>query len=209
MSVSYQQKTRNIIGILKRLYPRIRIALCFSSPWELMVAVILSAQTTDVKVNHITKKLFKKYRTIHAYAHASPREFMSDIRGVNYYKTKARHIIAAAQKIVHQYGGKVPMTMDALTELPGIGRKSANVIINECTKKPVGIVVDTHMIRLSRLMGLTSYKNPKNIELDLMRIVPQSEWRTFALRLVQYGRDYCPARKHHHDLCPLEPYDAN
>jgi len=99
--------------------------------------------------------------------------------------------------------------MGALTGLPGIGRKSANVIINECTKKPVGIVVDTHMIRLSRLMGLTSYKNPKNIELDLMRIVPQSEWRTFALRLVQYGRDYCPARKHRHDLCPLEPYDAN
>jgi len=174
-----------------------------------MVAVILSAQTTDVKVNHITKKLFKKHKTIRAYAQASPREFMSDIRGVNYYKTKARHIIAAAQKIVHQYGGKIPITMGALTGLPGIGRKSANVIINECTKKPVGIVVDTHMIRLSRLMGLTSYKNPKNIELDLMRIVPQSEWRTFALRLVQYGRDYCPARKHRHDLCPLEPYDAN
>ncbi len=208
MPVSHRQKIWDIIGILKRLYPRIRIALQFSSPWELMVATILSTQTTDVKVNQITEKLFKKYKTIRAYAQASPRVFEQDVYGVNYHKTKARHIIAAAQKIVSQYGGKVPMTMEALIGLAGIGRKSANVIINECTKKPVGIVVDTHMIRLSRLMGLTAHTGPKNIELDLMRIVPQSEWRTFALRLVQYGRDYCPARKHNHGLCPLEPYDA-
>lgn len=199
-------KVRTILRILKKLYPTIRIALHFSSPWELVVATILSAQTTDVKVNQITQKVFRAYATVGSYARAKQNRFGKDIHGVNYHKTKARHIIAAARRVVGAYKGAVPMDMDELMTLPGIGRKSANVIINECSKKPAGIAVDTHMIRLSRLLGLTMQRDPKKIEQDLLRIVPRSEWRNFSLRLVQYGRDYCPARKHSHAQCPLRAY---
>jgi endonuclease-3 len=189
---------------LKRIYPKAKIALNFSNPWELLVAVILSAQTTDKKVNEITEKLFKKYKTIDDYAKANLKEFENDIKGVNYYKNKAKFILENAKIIKEKFGGKVPKTMEELLQLKGVARKTANIVLSVAYNIYEGIAVDTHVKRLTRLLGLTKETKPEKIEKDLMTIIPKgSEWRDFPLRLIQYGREYCPAKKHDHKNCPL------
>jgi endonuclease-3 len=189
---------------LKRIYPKAKIALNFSNPWELLVAVILSAQTTDKKVNEITEKLFKKYKTIDDYAKANLKEFENDIKGVNYYKNKAKFILENAKIIKERFGGKVPKTMEELLQLKGVARKTANIVLSVAYNIYEGIAVDTHVKRLTRLLGLTKETKPEKIEKDLMAIIPKGpEWRDFPLRLIQYGREYCPAKKHNHKNCPL------
>jgi endonuclease-3 len=189
---------------LKRIYPKAKIALNFSNPWELLVAVILSAQTTDKKVNEITEKLFKKYKTIDDYAKANLKEFENDIKGVNYYKNKAKFILENAKIIKEKFGGKVPKTMEELLQLKGVARKTANIVLSVAYNIYEGIAVDTHVKRLTKLLGLTKETKPEKIEKDLMAIIPKGpEWRDFPLRLIQYGREYCPARKHDHKNCPL------
>jgi endonuclease-3 len=189
---------------LKRIYPKAKIALNFSNPWELLVAVILSAQTTDKKVNEITEKLFKKYKTIDDYAKANLKEFENDIKGVNYYKNKARFILENAKIIKERFGGKVPKTMEELLQLKGVARKTANIVLSVAYNVYEGIAVDTHVKRLTRLLGLTKETKPEKIEKDLMAIIPKGpEWRDFPLRLIQYGREYCPAKRHNHKNCPL------
>jgi endonuclease III len=189
---------------LKRIYPKAKIALNFSNPWELLVAVILSAQTTDKKVNEITEKLFKKYKTIDDYAKANLKEFENDIKGVNYYKNKAKFILENAKIIKEKFGGKVPKTMEELLQLKGVARKTANIVLSVAYNVYEGIAVDTHVKRLTRLLGLTKETKPEKIEKDLMAIIPKGpEWRDFPLRLIQYGREYCPAKKHDHKNCPL------
>ena len=189
---------------LKKLYPQAKIALNFSNPWELLVAVILSAQTTDKKVNEITEKLFKKYKTIDDYAKANLKEFENDIKGVNYYKNKAKFILENAKIIKEKFGGKVPKTMEEMLQLKGVARKTANIVLSVAYGVYEGIAVDTHVKRLTRLLGLTKETKPEKIEKDLIEIIPKGEeWKDFPLRLIQYGREYCPARKHNHKNCPL------
>ncbi len=189
---------------LKKIYPKAKIALNFSNPWELLVAVILSAQTTDKKVNEITEKLFKKYKTIDDYVKANLKEFENDIKGVNYYKNKAKFILENAKIIKEKFNGKVPKTMNELLQLKGVARKTANIVLSVAYNIYEGIAVDTHVKRLSKLLGLTKETKPEKIEKDLIKIIPKGpEWRDFPLRLIQYGREYCPARKHNHKNCPL------
>jgi endonuclease-3 len=189
---------------LKKLYPKIKIALNFSNIWELLVAAILSAQTTDKKVNEITDKLFKKYKTLEDYVKADLKEFENNIRGVNYYKNKAKFILENAKIIKEKFNGKVPNNMQDLLTLKGVARKTANVILSVGFNIFEGIVVDTHVKRLSQILKLSNHKDPNKIEKDLMLIIPKGpDWRDFPLRLIQYGRDYCKAKRHNHNLCPL------
>jgi len=189
---------------LKRIYPQAKTALNFSNPWELLVAVILSAQTTDKKVNEITEKLFKKYKTIDDYTKANLKEFENDIKGVNYYKNKAKFILENAKIIKEKFKGQVPKTMEELLQLKGVARKTANIVLSVAYNIYEGIAVDTHIKRLTRLLGLTQETKPEKIEKDLIAIIPKGpEWQDFPLRLIQYGREYCPAKKHNHKNCPL------
>lgn len=180
---------------LKELFPEAQIALSYSNPMELLVAVILSAQSTDKQINKITSHLFKKYTSVEDYARADKEEFENDIQSSGFFRNKAKSIIGAAQKIKEEYGGDVPDTMEDLTRLPGIGRKSANVILHCGFGKNEGIPVDTHVIRLSKKFGLTEQTNPEKIEKDLIDVIPRNEWGDFSLRLIQYGRKYSPAHK--------------
>ncbi len=189
---------------LKKLYPQAKIALNFSNPWELLVATILSAQTTDKKVNEITEKLFKKYKTIDDYVKANLKEFQKDIKGVNYYKNKAKFILENAKIIKEKFNGEVPKTMKEMLQLKGVARKTANLVLSVAYGIYEGIAVDTHVKRLTKLLGLTKETKPEKIEKDLMEIIPKGpEWRDFPLRLIAYGREYCPAKKHNHKTCPL------
>ena len=189
---------------LKKIYPDAKIALNFSNPWELLVAVILSAQTTDKKVNEITEKLFKKYKTLDDYLKADLKEFENDIKGVNYYKNKAKFILENAKIIKEKFNGQVPKTMEEILQLKGVARKTANIVLSIAYNVFEGIAVDTHVKRLTKILGLTKESKPEKIEKDLMQIIPKGkDWRDFPLRLVQYGREYCPAKKHNHKNCPL------
>lgn len=166
-----------------------------SNAWELLVAVILSAQTTDKHVNTVTKDVFKKYKTLNDYTTADLRTFQRDIKSINYYKTKGKHILAAAKKIKQEFGGRVPRTMKDMITLPGVGRKTANVVLGNAYGVVEGIAVDTHVRRLARRFGLTNHTDPKKIEQDLMEILPKKEWFSFTYRMIAYGRQYSPARK--------------
>lgn len=207
MKINNQRRKKNFQNInreLKKLYPKIKIALNFSNPWELLVATILSAQTTDKKVNEITEKLFKKYKAIDDYVKVDLKEFENDIKGVNYYKNKAKFILENAKIVKERFGGEVPKRMDELLQLKGVARKTANIVLSVGYNVFEGIAVDTHVKRLSKLLGLTKETKPEKIEKDLMEIIPKGpEWRDFPLRLIQYGREYCPAKKHNHQNCPL------
>ncbi len=188
---------------LKRIYPKIKIALKFSNNWELLVATILSAQTTDKKVNEITFKLFQKYRNIDDYSKAKISEMEKDIYGVNFHKNKAKAIVENAITIKQKFNSKVPKTMEELLALKHIARKSANIVLSMGFDINEGLAIDTHMIRLLNLYGFVNEKDPVKIEKEMLKIVPEKERREFQLRMVQYGRDYCPAKKHDHDNCPL------
>ncbi|MBI1975722.1 MAG: endonuclease III [Candidatus Vogelbacteria bacterium] len=200
-----KKKAGAILRRLKKLFPVPDSALHYSNNHELLFAVMLSAQTTDKKVNEVTEKLFKKYRTIDDYARTKPSLFAEEIRQVNFYRTKARHIIETAKILNSEYGGEVPLTMGKLTRLPGVGRKSANVVITHADGEVTGIAVDTHVKRLARLFGLTKEKEPDNIEQNLMKLYPKKDWHGINPRLVYYGRAYCTARCKHLE-CPLRNY---
>lgn len=200
-----EEKVPHIVQELKKLFPNPKTPLNHSNPWELYVAVALSAQQTDVGVNKVTPLLFKKYKTLEDYKKATFEEFDEDIRSINFHKGKAKAILAAAQIVSDKYHGKMPETMEELIELPFIGRKTANVILQEAFGKSEGIVVDTHVRRLSSLFGLTKNQDPVKIEKDLMELVPQKDWREFGLGLIYYGRTYCKASCKHTD-CPLRSY---
>lgn len=202
-----KEKAARILKELTKLFPVPDSALRYGNNLELLFAVMLSAQTTDKKVNEVTEHLFKKYRTAGDYARAKLPQFAEEIRQVNFYRTKAKHIIEAAHILDKEYGGIVPLVMEDLIRLPGVGRKSANVVIAHANGTVTGIAVDTHVKRLARLFGLTKEKEPNKIEKDLMELFPQKDWHGVNPRLVYYGRAYCTARCKHAD-CPLREYIA-
>ncbi|MBI4122824.1 MAG: endonuclease III [Parcubacteria group bacterium] len=185
-----------VVRKLKKLFPKAKIALRFSNNWELLVAVELSAQCTDKKVNEVTEKLFKKYRKLEDYVRANPRVFEKDIRQTGFFRAKTKNILAAARMVQKEYHGKVPRTMAEMLRIPGVARKTANVVLGNAYGVVEGIAVDTHVMRLSQKLGLTSHKDPVKIERDLMELLPKKEWFDFTYRLIEYGRQYCPARPH-------------
>ncbi len=200
-----QEKAKKIIAELDKLIPEAKIALNFSNPWELYVAVVLSARNRDDMVNKVTENLFKKYRTLDDYANANIEDFAKDINKLGLYKQKAKYIITAAKIIKEKYNGNLPDTMEELIKLPGVGRKTANIILWNAFKKAEGIAVDTHVRRLSRLFGLTKSTNPDKIEKDLMEIIPKERWGDLPYKLIDYGRKYCTARCKH-KTCPLRKF---
>ncbi len=192
---------RKVIRGLKKLIPNPEMELRYRNNWELLVAVILSAQCTDKQVNKVTKELFKKYRTLADYICAKPEIFEKDIYSTGFYKNKTKHILAAAKMVHTRFGGKVPRTMAEMIELPGVSRKTANVVLGNAYGIVEGIAVDTHVARLAKRFGLTKHSDPKKIERDLMEIIPKSEWFSFTYLMIGYGRGFCPA---HAKTCPLD-----
>lgn len=198
-----KKRAEVIVKKLKELFPTTKSALEYSNPWEFLVAVILSAQCTDVAVNKATEKLFKKYPNIESYVKADPEEFNTDIKSIIFHNNKTKNVLATA-KIIHEtYNDELPRTMDEMLALPGVARKTANVVLSNEFGVIEGVAVDTHVKRLSQLYGLTDSDKPDKIEKDVMEILPKKEWPEFTLRMIDYGRKYCPARKHDHDNCPL------
>src|SRR5213078_3674791 len=188
-------RARKIIARLKRAYPDATCALHHQSALELVVATILSAQCTDARVNMVTPHLFAKYRTAADYAAADPHVLEKEIQSTGFFRNKTKSIIRMAQALVERHGGEVPQTMDELTALPGVGRKTANVILGTWFRKNEGVVVDTHVHRLSRLLGLARQDDPVKIEQELMAIVPRDDWTWFSHTLIQHGRAVCIARR--------------
>jgi len=189
-------RAAKIVKKLRELFPNAKIVLKYSNAWELLVAVRLSAQCTDKKVNEVCAKLFKKYRTLADYVSADQKEFEQDIKPTGFYRAKAKSILEAAKIVKEKFGGKVPDTMEELVTLPGIARKSANVILGNAFGKVEGIAVDTHVMRLSQKLGLTDHKEPVKIEQDLMKLLPKKDWFFLTYGLIEYGRHICPARRH-------------
>jgi endonuclease-3 len=207
-------QARKVVTRLRDEYPDAGIMLVFETDWELAVAVILSAQCTDKKVNEVTAGLFRKYRSIEEYAAADPMEFESDIRSTGFFRNKTKHIIGAAQKILSDFGGEVPANMADLLTLPGVARKTANVVLGNAhpdsyaTDPQAGIAVDTHVHRLSRRLGLASSDDPLQIERELMAIVPREDWFRLTYLLIEHGRAVCAAQRPRcgecllNDICP-------
>ena len=197
-----------VVARLKAEFPDARTELDWKNPLELLVATMLSAQTTDVQVNRVTDSLFAKYRTAEDYAHADPTELEEDIRPTGFYRNKARSLRNMADVLVDEHGGEVPSTMQQLVALPGVGRKTANVVLGNAFGVDEGIVVDTHVRRVSGRLGLTENKDPVKIEQDLMKVVPQEDWTAFSHLLILHGRRTCKARKPDcpncilNDICP-------
>lgn len=201
--IDMKRRVQIILKELKRLFPKARIALDYGNNWELMVAVQLSAQCTDKKVNEVTPALFAKYRKLDDYIAADPAEFERLIHATGFFRAKTKRILAAAKIVKEKFGGEIPRTMEEMLMIPGVARKTANVVLGSAHGVAEGIAVDTHVIRLSRILGLTKHKNPVKIERDLMQIIPKKEWLGFTYRLIGYGRTYCTGRKHDHAQCPL------
>ena len=199
---SDQKRVKEIIKILSKEIPDSTIALKFSNPFELLIATILSAQCTDVKVNQVTVGLFKKYRSARDYAESNLLILEEEIRPTGFYRNKAKSIQKCCQELEKRFGGEVPKTLEDLFTLPGVGRKTANVILGNAFGIP-GIVVDTHVHRVSRRIGLTKNDDPVKIEFDLMEIVPKEEWTHFSNLLVWHGRKTCVARKPLCGICPI------
>jgi endonuclease-3 len=198
---------KRIEELLKRLaaaYPNAECALHHRSPWELLVATILSAQCTDARVNMVTPSLFRKFPTPGAFAEASLPAIEEEIRSTGFYHNKAKSISGAAKKVVGEFGGKVPDTMEQLLTLPGVARKTANVVLGVAFRKAEGVVVDTHVLRLSHRLGLTRAEDPKKVEEDLMRIIPKDRWIAFSHEMIHHGRQICIARRPKCVECPLE-----
>ena len=188
-------RTESIIAGLKRAYPDAHCELNFTTPLELLVATILSAQCTDVQVNIVTEKLFKKYRSAKAFAEVELSELENDIRRIGLFRNKAKNIQACCRKLMEIHNGSVPQTMEELVALDGVGRKTANVVLGNAFNINHGVVVDTHVARLSGLLKLTNAKTPEKIEKDLMKLVPREEWTLFSHWLIWHGRRRCPARR--------------
>lgn len=196
-------RVRKMNLILKRLYPSPRIALNYDNEWELLVAVQLSAQCTDERVNKVTEDLFKQYRTMQDYAASSQKDMEQAVYRCGFYRNKAKNIRAAAAMILDEYDGKLPKTLEELIRIPGVARKTANVVLSNLFEVHEGIAVDTHVRRFAIRFDLSDYRDPIRIERDLMEIMPRHDWWGFNHRLVHYGRDICPARKHHCEDHPL------
>ncbi|MGB7600023.1 MAG: endonuclease III [Candidatus Sulfotelmatobacter sp.] len=193
-----------ILRRLDQLYPAVTCALTHSSAWELLVATILSAQSTDVNVNRVTPELFRKYPTVEAFAAITPEQLEPDVRSTGFFRNKSKSVVGAAKKIVSDFGGQVPLNMKDLLTLPGVARKTANVVLGSWFKIAEGIVVDTHVHRISRRLELTTNADPQKIEQDLMRIIPREKWILFAHQLIWHGRKLCIARKPKCVDCLLE-----
>jgi len=193
-----------LISLLEKEYPDAETALIFKTPHQLLVATILSAQCTDARVNMVTKGLFEKYKDVKAFADADETEFEKDIHSTGFYKNKAKHIIAASKMILERFGGKVPDTMEELIVLPGVARKTANVVLSEGFHKTEGIAVDTHVIRLSNLLGLATSTDPQRIEIELMESTPREDWGRLSNLLILHGRNICVARKPDCGACGLK-----
>jgi endonuclease-3 len=200
-----RKRVRKIIEILSKAIPDSGIALKFSNPLELLIATILSAQCTDVKVNQVTADLFKKYRSAKDYAEANLAELEEEVRPTGFYRNKAKSIQGCCQELIKRFGGDVPKTLEELVTLPGVGRKTANVILGNAFGVP-GIAVDTHVHRVSRRIGLTKNDDPVKIEFDLMDLVPQKEWTQFSNLLIWHGRRTCVARKPLCGICPIRKW---
>ena len=196
-------KTAEIIKRLEEEYPDARIALHYSNSFELLVATILSAQCTDEIVNKVTSTLFTKYRSIDNYASADLGTLEQDIRSTGFYHNKAKNISNTASLILEKYGGSVPQTMLELVSLPGVARKTANIVLYNAYGKTEGIAVDTHVKRLSKFIGITQNTDPQKIEKDLMSKVPEAKWGRFSYLLIEHGRAVCKARKPQHGKCVL------
>jgi len=198
-----KQRVVIIIQTLSALFPKAKIMLHYSNSWELLVAVILSAQCTDKMVNRVTQNLFQKYKTLDDYVKANRSEFEKDIFMTGFYRMKTKHILETATLIQQQFQGVVPRTIEKMITLPGVGRKTANVVLGNAYGVIEGIAVDTHVKRLAKRLKLTKHTDPEKIERDLMKCVPKSMWLRFTYLLIEYGRAYCIARKHNHAACPL------
>ena len=195
---------RKFVRLLRRHYPAATCSLDFHTPLELLVATILSAQCTDERVNIVTKDLFRKYRSAADYAQVPIAELEKDIQSTGFFRNKAKSIQNCCRLLVEQYDGQVPQDIEQLVELPGIGRKTANVILGTAFGIASGVVVDTHVTRLSRRLGLSQQKDAEKIEKDLMEVIPSKEWIAFSHRMIQHGRKVCVARKPKCDDCPLQ-----
>jgi endonuclease III len=194
-----------ILSELDTIFPKASCALTHKNPWQLLAATILSAQCTDERVNKVTPELFKKYPTIEAMANASQDEVATEIRSTGFFNNKARSLIGAAKTILADYKGQVPRSMEELLKVPGAARKTANVVLGTAYGIPVGVVVDTHVQRISQRLDLTKNNEPVKIEQDLMKIVPQDRWILFAHQIIHFGRQICIARKPRCASCPLDP----
>ena len=198
------QRVQQIIAGLDEMYPGVTCALTHRSAWELLVATILSAQCTDVRVNMVTPILFEKYPTVQDFAAIQPEQLEPDIRSTGFFRNKSKSVVGAARKIVADFGGKVPQTMDELLTLPGVARKTANVVLGTWFKKNEGVVVDTHVTRISRRLELTKHEDARKIEEDLMRIIPRERWTDFSHEVIWHGRKLCVARSPKCADCALE-----
>lgn len=208
MDSKEKEKLIEIIKRLKKEYPKPATALRFKSPFELLVATVLSAQTTDVQVNKVTESLFRRYKTINEYSEVPLEALRKDLSSINFYNNKAKNIQASARMIIEKFNSKVPKTMEELTSLPGVARKTANIILSNAYGINEGIAVDTHVKRLAGRLGLTKNTDPVKIEKDLLAITPKEEWGTLTHLLIFHGRNICQAKKPKHsecilyDLCP-------
>ncbi len=198
------ERVHQIIAGLDKLYPNVTCALTHRSAWELVVATILSAQCTDVRVNMVTPVLFEKYPTVQDFAALEPEQLEPDIRSTGFFRNKAKSVVGAARKVVADFGGNVPQTMEELLTLPGVARKTANVVLGTWFKKNEGVVVDTHVTRISRRLELTQQEDARKIEEDLMRIIPRERWTDFSHEVIWHGRKLCVARGPKCADCGLE-----
>ena len=198
------ERISEILKRLDQLYPDVTCALTHTSAWELLVATILSAQSTDVNVNRVTPELFRKYPTVEAFAALTPEQLEPDVRSTGFFRNKSKSVVGAAKKIVADFGGQVPLNMEELLTLPGVARKTANVVLGTWFKIAEGVVVDTHVHRISRRLELTTNNDPQKIEQDLMRIIPREKWIFFSHQIIWHGRKLCIARKPKCVDCLLE-----
>lgn len=197
-------RVQDILNRLDQRYPNVTCALHHKNAWELLIATILSAQCTDVMVNKVTPILFQKYPTPEAMAAAAPEELEPILRPTGFYRNKAKSVVGASKGIMENFGGQVPDEMEKILTLPGVARKTANVVLGTWFKKAVGVVVDTHVHRISRRLELTRADDPKNIEQDLMKVIPQNKWIDFSHQIIHHGRALCIARRPKCAECPLE-----
>jgi endonuclease-3 len=202
--MTLQQRVNHLRHELDHLYPNPSCSLRYSNPLELLIATILSAQCTDARVNIVTKDLFQKFRTVEDYAKTPLSKLEELIRSTGFYRNKAKNIQACCRMLLEKFNGKVPRTLDELAALPGVGRKTANVVLGDAFGIP-GITVDTHVGRLSRRLGLTNHTDPVKVERDLMKLIPQSEWTRFSHQLILHGRQVCASRRPRCEVCTLSP----
>jgi endonuclease III len=198
-----QERAHEIASRLKRMYPKAKCSLDFTNAFELLIATMLSAQSTDARVNLVTKGLFRKYPGPKEFAAAGQPEMERDVKQTGFFRNKAKAVIGASKVIMERHGGVVPETMEELTALPGVGRKTANVVLSNAFHKPVGVVVDTHVTRVSGRLALTAHNDAEKIEQDLMKLIPQKEWTSFSHRMILHGREICIARKPKCAACDL------